>query len=866
MSAPNFVYAARSLSGSKIDLVDLQVGDDPRNYYTANGDHLPLLQSLDDIRVAIISGSLFGFTAQASTPTATSGSRTSLFVTGSSNDLYFNKNGTLIKITAGTAVNAVGAGSNLSSSYALATTQAEQTMLIGSTFGGGIRIEDRRDIGTGQVSALSVLNSASATGGNQKYSPMIELAGQGFATTPARSSAVRWGLQIRPVEGASDTTGDLVLWHATGSDQYAEKIVIGRTTAASVITSGEVTLIAGAASQASGAIGFSAHESNNGSNPGCITFWTKIDNARFNGFAVAALDDASFRSGYDMAPMSLGESTRRWSSVYVKTISADVSTLTASFGAADSANIVGLLVKSSNTLSNVAARWLNFDNNGTLKGGFGFHPLNAAVFGWQSTGDTFFIDSLQNGFIIQSGVTFFYAAGIVQYAAEASAFRPQANDGTRDLGATGNRWQNVWANKFLSSGSLNVGTSKLAGLVLTTTSASQTNNQQYSPMLEMAGHGFAATPSRSSAVRYGFQVRPIQMANDPQGDLILWKATGSDSYTELFTFTDTNPAYGFLSGRATLYMGSGSNAGYIYNENSVIVHVGNSGGNYIQVQANNIEAGRLIQPAGDVTLDLGASGRRWSTTYTQTISNAARPVTASMTDTVNTNVVAFLVNTVNGWSPGPTAGAKLQSWQSQAWEVASLYKFSTQVWLLRGGAASDTFGITNISTSGLLITGSNVGVYVGGGAAWNFNAFQFTPNLDINNTVGTTTKRMIAVYSRRYMGQSGSNLTLTAGSAAGTAPTMASYSNSNESFGVINITPGASPTAATALFTASFGGTFDTPPFVNLTPVNLAAAALAVTSSPFVIQNSTTTGQFVVMGQGTLTSGTLYQFAYHIGQ
>lgn len=107
------------------------------------------------------------------------------------------------------------------------------------------------------------------------------------------------------------------------------------------------------------------------------------------------------------------------------------------------------------------------------------------------------------------------------------------------------------------------------------------------------------------------------------------------------------------------------------------------------------------------------------------------------------------------------------------------------------------------------------------------------------------------------------SLTLKSDSGGGTHPTLSLVSGSTNRAGVINISLGAGADGIGAILTASFSAPYDHVPFVQLSRVNINSANLGG-ASPYVNYASTTTGSFVIMPDGILSSGTLYQFMYAV--
>ena len=411
MASPNFVYAWRLLSGSKADLIPLGARN-PRNFYTADGDHTPLLQSLDDIRLSVVSGSLFGFAPQQGTPSAISGSAYSLFVTGSSNDLFYNKNGTLIRITLGSGLGSdvVSASVDYVGGIQIDTSAAadgrvlrfDGTKFVAATLTGSGGAVSSYPILTGTLFLTSVM-----TGSNALFSIL------NTAQLTASNGAKLQGVNVLP-GGAAD--GQVLRFNGTafvpatltgsggGTSTLSGSYAFGTTSADSTI---QLT------SQLSGVLIRDARPSISGS-------------GGFGGTLFGIQD----RPG-----------TKKYLDIVVSgshTLKSDMVEL------AGGPSFV-LDLDTDQTLASVTSRWLRFKNAGVVQGGFGFHPVSNTIFGWQSaTANTHFIASDQSGFTVQSGVTYFYNSSTAYVAAEAGKLRPFADVGT-DLGDSTHHWNNLYA-------------------------------------------------------------------------------------------------------------------------------------------------------------------------------------------------------------------------------------------------------------------------------------------------------------------------------------------------------------------------------------------------------------------------------------
>jgi hypothetical protein len=164
-------------------------------------------------------------------------------------------------------------------------------------------------VGTGQTSGLSLSNKTAATAGNQKYSPMFEMEGQGWKTTAtAASQSVKWAWQVRPVEGAANPAAELVLWNNVNGAGYVDMLDVTEVNPAYGYIAGRTTLSlcpAGAAAYVYHPTAMVLHAGNSGGG------FVQVSQANIDFGGVTA------RSYYDLG-MSSGDSTHRWSSSWAR--------------------------------------------------------------------------------------------------------------------------------------------------------------------------------------------------------------------------------------------------------------------------------------------------------------------------------------------------------------------------------------------------------------------------------------------------------------------------------------------------------------------------------------------------------------------
>lgn len=91
-------------------------------------------------------------------------------------------------------------------------------------------------VGVTQQVGLSMSNTTAATSGNQKYSPMLSLAGNGWKTdATAASQPVEFAMQVQPVQGAANPTGKITYYSRINSGSYTEIGSLGSSGELSVL-------------------------------------------------------------------------------------------------------------------------------------------------------------------------------------------------------------------------------------------------------------------------------------------------------------------------------------------------------------------------------------------------------------------------------------------------------------------------------------------------------------------------------------------------------------------------------------------------------------------------------------------------------
>jgi hypothetical protein len=102
----------------------------------------------------------------------------------------------------------------------------------------------------------------------------------------------------------------------------------------------------------------------------------------------------------------------------------------------------------------------------------------------------------------------------------------------------------------------------------------------------------------------------------------------------------------------------------------------------------------------------------------------------------------------------------------------------------------------------------------------------------------------------------------TAGSGAGTSPTLAANANSNDLSGYVTVTTGTSPAASAVIATGTFGTAYATLPKCVLWPANAAASALSGAAAAYIPVPGADTAFAIESGATALAASTLYTWGY----
>jgi hypothetical protein len=351
--------------------------------------------------------------------------------------LYYNTS--LIKV-GGSSIDIAPGGTNAFSIYGVSVRPTDDAVSLGIASNRWQQIlQGHNGIGTAQYVGISLTNNtpAAATAPLQQSSPAILLEGRGWDSVALASKPVGWLIQNRPVQQALDPSADLVFYLQRNAGTPVEQLSI-RTLNVSGSAVGVML----------------AHTSGTG-----LDFQASESDVIINGAVSYYYDTNSFNPWVDNA-RNIGQAARRFATTYTTAVNSGVLTLTATTTVATGASRAGFIFNDTNNVA-VTDKVMDLQIGGASKGAFKYHPLGASLFGWQSVGDTFFIDASQNGFTVQGGVTYFYAGGTVRYQASATTLAPFA-DNSGNLGDITHRYSTT--NTF----AVNSGAS---GMTFTTTVA-----------------------------------------------------------------------------------------------------------------------------------------------------------------------------------------------------------------------------------------------------------------------------------------------------------------------------------------------------------------------------------------------------------
>ena len=96
---------------------------------------------------------------------------------------------------------------------------------------------DTDGVGTDATVGVSVSNDTAAAAGAQQYSPVIDLIGAGWKTdATAASQVVKFGLRVRPVQGAAAPTALLDFLYSVDGGAYASKLNLSSTGSFNIVS------------------------------------------------------------------------------------------------------------------------------------------------------------------------------------------------------------------------------------------------------------------------------------------------------------------------------------------------------------------------------------------------------------------------------------------------------------------------------------------------------------------------------------------------------------------------------------------------------------------------------------------------------
>lgn len=110
------------------------------------------------------------------------------------------------------------AGTTLDGAYDFGGSGAGRTITVDN---GPIEATNN-SVGTGSTPAILLVNNTSATSGVQKYSPILELEGQGYSTGFGASQEVKFAMQTKPIQQTLNPTGKLSFLKSVNGAAYSE--------------------------------------------------------------------------------------------------------------------------------------------------------------------------------------------------------------------------------------------------------------------------------------------------------------------------------------------------------------------------------------------------------------------------------------------------------------------------------------------------------------------------------------------------------------------------------------------------------------------------------------------------------------------
>ncbi len=172
-------------------------------------------------------------------------------------------------------------------------------------------------------------------------------------------------------------------------------------------------------------------------------------------------------------------------------------------------------------------------------------------------------------------------------------------------------------------------------------------------------------------------------------------------------------------------------------------------------------------------------------------------------------------------------------------------------------------------------------IYFDGYVYHHFNTYSYGTNY-LNQTAGNIsyfgTSNQLSIDSSGDVNTSGSGEfehliggspapTVSAGSGAGTSPTLTVVSGATDLSGYVTLTTGTTPAASATVFTLTFNTAYGSTPKCFAWPANVATQALVgVAAAQIFPANSTTAHFLLTQGATALTASTAYEWGYQCTQ
>jgi hypothetical protein len=188
---------------------------------------------------------------------------------------------------------------------------------------------------------------------------------------------------------------------------------------------------------------------------------------------------------------------------------------------------------------------------------------------------------------------------------------------------------------------------------------------------------------------------------------------------------------------------------------------------------------------------------------------------------------------------------------STAYVPSPQFYFQSKCWT----SSQQTESVAWIDTYPTLSTESVALTQLGG------CGFPITVDLTVAASVAANIINGTIISGKHISGLTASAPTAVAGAGAGTSPTVALNSNSNDLSGYLNLTTGTAPTANATVATLTFGTAYSTLVKCVLSPANAAASALSGTGNVYVPVGSASAFT-LASGATALAPATLYIWGY----